>query len=212
MRVPVVIALVLVAATLRADAPMGPGPDQIAALTPLDALPSPTALDIVFDNKTVENLQSIALSTDMTLDFGVQLRAIRALPDYCPALPAPCGVDPTQMTPPPDTVVHSTLLALLDGFNAIEVPMPRDLLRLRAAIEALGISGVSSALTYDEKKLEGFLNNTSRDVRATTAKALGTLSICTAKTALQTRFAAEQSAQVRLAISAALRDLAAVCP
>jgi hypothetical protein len=153
----------------------------------------------------------------MSIDFGVQLRAIRALPDYCP-VGLPCGVcdpatDPSCPGPAqPDTVVHATLVQLLANFNALQVPMAPDLLRLRAAIEALGISGVSSALTSDEAKIVGFLNNASRDVRATTAKALGTLAICTAKTALQTRFAAEQSAQVRLAISAALRDLASVCP
>jgi HEAT repeat protein len=112
----------------------------------------------------------------------------------------------------PDTLVHATLLQILSDFNAIPVPSPHDLLRVRAAIEALGIAGLSAALTSDADTLVGFLNSTSRDVRATTAKALGNLCIQTANTALLARFVAEQSAQVRLAISAALRNLKFVCP
>ncbi len=203
------IPIMLAASTLRADTLTQP---VMEALTPLDALPSTTAIDAVFGtfgNDTATNLRTIALTpttcgpSATALDFGVQLRAIRALPAYCPS---PCGVD-TAATGMPDTLVHATLVELLGAFNTIPVPTPCDLLRVRAAIEALGLAGVSAAIDTDRTLLEGFLNNASRDVRATTAKALGTLCNTQAKNPLLKRFVAEPTEQVRLAISAALRDL-----
>lgn len=203
------IPVLLVASALRADTLTQP---VMEALTPLDALPSTTAIDAVFGTfgtDTATNLRTIALTPTTcsppaaTLDFGVQLRAIRALPAYCPI---PCGVD-TATTGSPDTLVHATLVELLDAFNTIPVPTPCDLLRGRATIEALGLAGVSAAIDTDRTLLEGFLNNASRDVRATTAKAIGTLCNRHADSALLKRFVAEPTAQVRLAISVALRAL-----
>lgn len=171
----------------------------LEAMTPIDALPSMAALDVVFANATAANLQQIALITDGSVDFGVQLRAIRTLPDYCPP---GCAAA---------TISHTTLTTIISSYKMLVAPTPLDLLRLRAAIEALGLAGVSAALQSDVVLLTGFLDHTSRDVRATTAKALGTLCNSQAAPALRLRATAEQSTQVVLAISAALRDLA-LCP
>jgi hypothetical protein len=67
----------------------------------------------------------LSVAGDHTADLGIELRAIRALPAYCPE---PCG---------PGTPVHDGLIAFIDGFPAAQYT-PQDLLRLRAAVEALG--------------------------------------------------------------------------
>lgn len=189
------VPVLLLASTLKADT-LPLDQKELEAMTPIDGLPSSAALDAVFGGgQTVASLQEIALSTDPTVDFGVQLRAIRTLPTYCPTT-APCS-----------GTAHDTLVQLVAAYELIAVPTPRDLLRLRATIEALGLAGVPD----DEALLAGFLDHISRDVRATTAKALGTLCNTRAIQPLRTRSAAELSLQVKLAISAALRDLAN-CP
>lgn len=207
MRKLLLLPLVFLASAPRADTLALPQA-ILEALTPIDSLPTVAALDHVFGSQpqpdTVSNLAMIALSADPTLDFGVQLHAIRALPDYCP-VGQPCGATPNEPLVH-DTVVHATLIQLIAQYQAIAQAAPRDVLRLRAAIEALGLAGVSAALRSDEELLILFLNHPSRDVRATTAKALGTLCITFAVTPLRTRFAAETVAQVKLAISAALRE------
>jgi hypothetical protein len=195
MRQAWVLPLLLLVSTLKADT-LPLDQMEIEAMTPIDGLPSSTALDAVFGvAQTVTSLQDIALSTDPTVDFGVQLRAIRTLPAYCPTT-APCS-----------TTAHDTLVQLVAAYDLVALPTARDLLRLRATIEALGLAGVPD----DVGILTGFLDHTNRDVRATTAKALGTLCNTVAIQALRTRSAAELSLQVKLAISAALRDLAN-CP
>ena len=171
------------------------------ALTPIDTMPNPTYLDTVFANDTLTNLRSLALDADPTapVDFGVQLRAIRTLVTYCPdPSVGPCGVG---------TIAHDTLSAIVDGYGTTGTATPRDVLRLRAAIEALGLAGRSAGLDADVGRIDQFLSHQSRDIRTTTAKALGSLCNTQAQLPLRVRLQSEQIPQVQLAISAALRDL-----
>jgi hypothetical protein len=182
--------------TARGDTVPPLDPVWVDALTPIDTLPNPTYLDTVFGNQTLENL--IMLTTNSMVDLGVQLRAIRTLVTYCPAPSVgPCGVG---------TGTHDTLSQIVDGY-ATGTMTPQDVLRLRAAIEALGIAGRSAGLNADVVRIDQFLDHPSRDVRTATAKALGNLCNTQAIQPLRTRLPNEQVPQVQLAISAALRDL-----
>jgi HEAT repeat protein len=163
----------------------------IAALTPIDSLPSKAALDDAFGAPTaLDKLRAVA--SDQTVDLGIELRAIRALPVYCPS---PCV---------PGTPVHDGLIALIDGFPAAQYT-PQDLLRLRAAVEALGAT--RSTLASDVTELVPLLDHGSRDVRATVARALGSLCNNTALGPLNAHYAEERSLQVQVAITAALQAL-----
>ena len=165
---------------------------EIHALTPIDTMPSTASLATVFE-APLDSLRTIAL--DRSVDFGVELRAIRALPAYCPAAPTVCG---------PGTVVHDTLTALIDGY--VSSPRgPLDVLRLRAAVEALGAT--RSRLASDVDKLMPLLDDGSRDVRVTVVRALRTICNMQAIGPLNQRFSNEPTDQVKLAIFAALRDL-----
>lgn len=164
----------------------------INALTPIDSMPSKSALATVFA-APLDSLRTIAL--DHSVDFGVELRAIRALPGYCPQAPTVCG---------PGTVVHDTLTALIDGY-ASSPHGPLDVLRLRAAVEALGVT--RSRLSSDVDKVMPLINDGSRDVRVTVARALRGICNSQAIGPLNVRLSNEPTDQVRLAIFAALRDL-----
>lgn len=197
----IVIAL---AATLHADPPLTQ--EQIAALTPIDTLPSTAALDLALTPDALSWLAGLATSSDPNLDLGVQLRAIRSLPQYCTAAD-PCTETSTQYT---------SLTTLLQIHPS--APTPRDTLRLRAAIEAYGEINSTSFEPLNYTYLTPFLSNASRDIRAAAATAIGRLCNTSqkAKEALTNRGAAENtpggSQQVVLAISAALRDLTFNCP
>jgi HEAT repeats len=164
-------------------------PPVIAALTSIDDVPSKAALDNAFGATALDNLLNIA--GDHTADLGIELRAIRALPLYCST---PCG----------QGVVHDGLIALIDGFLAAQYT-PQDLLRLRAAVEALGAT--HSQLATDVTKLAPLLDRGSRDVRATVARALGSLGNSTACTSLKAHLLNEPSPQVQDAINAAVQAL-----
>lgn len=190
-----------IASTLHADTPLSLSQDNIQTLTPIDTLPSTAALARTFmGTDPLGKLEDIALSKDPALDLGVQLRAIRSLPMYC----ALC--DRTS-------VPYTTLATLLEPENQPSAPTSHDVLRLRATIEAFG--ALKSPETDNYTFLLPFLNNTSRDIRAATALALG--QFCNDPSepisqALIMRSVAENapggSQQVEIAISAALRDLA----
>ncbi len=169
------------------------------ALTPIDTQPNTTYLDTVFSNNTAMTLRALALDVDGTNDFGVQLRAIRTLVTYCPpASVGPCGVG---------TIAHDTLAQIVDAYGSSGTATPKDMLRLRAAVEALGIAGRTAGLDADVPRIDQFLNHPSRDIRTATAKALGSLCNTQAIVPLRVRLQSEQIPQVQLAISAALRDL-----
>ena len=166
-------------------------PNVMNAMTPIDSVPTKDELVRIFPQNTATQLAAIAQDTNV--DFGVRLRAIRALPQFC--LPS-CGG-----TPP-----HASLHALLASVPPAE-QVGTSILLLRATIEAIGIA----KHTNDWSTLIPFLGSPSRDIRATTAFALRDLCNQQAVTPLRLRYDAEMKPggipQVRLAISAALRDL-----
>ncbi len=163
----------------------------INALTPIDSVPSSTQLTGVFNGSEIEalnNLRLIALSQGV--DLGVQLRAIRALPQYCQA---PCGTH--------DAHVALETIATTPRYR--DARRGSDLLVLRAAIEALGVLRIPGDVVI----LLSQLDHPSRDLRAATAHALRDLGNTQAIPALRARYQQEQVQQVRIAISDALRVL-----
>lgn len=165
----------------------------VDALTQIDTTPSKATLNDMFPTPqaALDNLTQIA--TDPT-NPGVQLRAIRALPAYCPASPTPCGTSP----------VHQTLLSLVDDYGS-SPRAPQDIMRVRSAAEALGAT--RSQLEGDVAALTPLLEDTSRDVRATVVRALGNVCNRTALVPLSSRYQKEETEQVRRAIRAAVGDL-----
>jgi hypothetical protein len=163
------------------------------AMTPIDSVPTKQDIEDIFPGNTATQLAAIA--QDSNVDFGVRLRAIRALPQFC--LPSCAGTAP-----------HNSLLALLAS-----VPLGdqtgTSILLARATIEAIGITKSTDQDVIT--KLTPFLDSTSRDIRAATAFAMRDLCNQSAVTPLRNRYNLEMMPtgipQVRLAISAALRDL-----
>jgi HEAT repeat protein len=164
----------------------------INALTPIDSVPSTTQLNTVFNGSEVEalsNLVSIALA-DGTVDIGVQIRAIRALTHYCAA---PCETHEA----------HATLTTVATTPRYRDARRGSDLLVLRAAIEALGMLRIPGDISI----LIPLLDHPSRDIRAATAHALRDLGNTQAIPALRARYQQEQSQQVKISVSEALRVL-----
>jgi glyceraldehyde-3-phosphate dehydrogenase/erythrose-4-phosphate dehydrogenase len=82
---------------------------------------------------------------------------------------------------------------------------PQDLLRLRAAVEALGQT--RTGLASDVDTLMPMMASTSRDLRATVVRAL--LNVCNmqALAPLNKSYTTERVAQVKAEIYAAIQDL-----
>jgi hypothetical protein len=169
------------------------------ALSPIDTSPTKQdILNVTDPGNSIDQLHSLAIT--MSVDFGVQIRAIRALPLFCqPSCKNDPGVAPARA-------------ALLDIFslpplgpNGLADRSGRTLLRLRAAIEALGEE--RSGEDADVDLIAPFLNDASRDLRATTARAMRTMCNQKAAPLLHERYQAEMIEQVKLAISDALREL-----
>src|SRR5262245_33068759 len=166
-------------------------PDMQHVLTPIDSIPTREQLNTAFNNDPGAALQNLsALSADADSDIGIRLRAIHALAKYCPATPC-VNAD----------VAHQSVIAVVTS-NSGEL-VGSAVLLLRAAIESLGPMGVKS----DIGVLVPLLDHTSRDVRSATARALRDLCNTQAIVPLRVRFSKEQTEQVRLAISEALRIL-----
>ena len=172
--------------------------DVLHTMTPIDTVPTKADIQNILPQNTATQLAGIA--QDGNVDFGVRLRAIRALPQFCPASCA-------------GAVPHQTLVALLAGVNPSE-QQGQPVLLLRAIIEALGVAKSGDAA--DVGRLTPFLDNSSRDIRSATAFALRDLCNQAAVTPLRNRYNVEMAAngvpQVRLAISEALRDLGTCTP
>jgi len=184
-----------IAATARGDQPPVITQQATVTLTPIDSLASTGDYNTVFGGSAEAISQLSAIAQDASADVGVQLRAIRGLSDY------PAG----------GTLPHDTLVGII-GTNA-NARTGSTVLILRAAIEALGaLAAGGHAQPTDANLLIGHLNDSSRDVRATTARALGELCDTSAINPLRVRFGGEQTAQVKLAISEALRVLETCAP
>lgn len=182
-----------VACAIVLPALAGPVADRVRfALTPIDSQPTTQQLNLVHNNseqEALDNLQDIALGDD-TIDTGVRLRAVRALTQYCKA---PCGTHEA----------HGTLLTLIGVPRYRDVRVGRDLLVLRATIEAIGVLRVVD----DMNVVLPFLQHPSRDIRVATAHALRDLGNTQAITPLRTRYLVEDVPSVQSAISDALRVL-----
>lgn len=169
-RLPWLLLLGVVVCALPAQSANPTLPDDVVGvLSPVDSVPTRAALDEVFaPSLALDPLAAIA--SDDSHDLGIQQRAIRALPTYCPQTAGTCG---------PGTTSHDTLVALIQRHGA--AALPADILRLRAAAEALGatrsglpedVDVLLTLLGDAEHKLPG---HPSLDVRAAAARALGQL-------------------------------------
>jgi hypothetical protein len=177
------LAGMLLLCALRADGdPVQVSARMIDVLTVIDELPSKTAVTEAFP--TADALRTVALDT--SLDLSIQLRAIRVLPSLCDLS---CGIGST---------VHDALTAIIANPSRA----PKDILRLRAAVEALGTLG--TAIHDDVLALVPLLDDDSRDVRTTVVRALSGMGDCTAKAPLLRRQQSEKVRQVQLALNAAL--------
>ena len=177
----------------------GPSQHALNALTQIDALPTAPALTDAFaPAPALDDLIELAVNADHTVDVGVQLRAIHALPTFCPSGPTARALCAQNL------LVHDTLIQIIESDQRSQ-HTPQDTLRLRAAIEALG--AMRSGLESDVSELVPLLGNGSRDVRATVARALHNICNMQAKGPLQIRYSMEPILQVRLEISSAIQDL-----
>jgi hypothetical protein len=209
---------IVLAALLCAVPATGSGIDvtqaQIDALTVIDAPPSRDVIDLTFSSNPglTPGLDAVLrLAIDNAQDFGLQIRAIRALPLYCPATPTDCARLP----------VHDALATIVGGFRdqlASGPLAPLDLLRLRAAMEALGAtqSGLQSDVELLTKPPPVLLQHPSRDVQVTAVHALRNLcspDLCSHATCLQDTNAVRAlrtgaDTELDAAINRALSDLA----
>jgi hypothetical protein len=182
---------------------------QIDALTAIDALPSKAVVDLAFASNPGPSpgLDAlIALARGPTQDLGLQIRAIQALPQYC--VPTGCA----------GTTVHDTLTAIVDGYRtelSNTVLIPEDLLRLRAAMEALGATQSGLQTDVDLLTAPLLLHHPSRDVQVTAVRALRSLcspDLCSHDACVQDANAVRAlrtgaDTQVDAAINRALQDL-----
>jgi HEAT repeat protein len=152
-------------------------------LSGVDYIPSRGLIDAQLGAGAADRLIAIARGTaEESADPGVRIRAYRALALY------------------PGTATEAALRAGISehgGGGAI------DTLYLRAAAESLvEIAGAEAV-----SDLVPLLDHQSRDVRASTARALGDTGSDAAVSPLRARLSIEEVGQVRLAIAEALREL-----
>ena len=175
-------------------------PQIVYALTSIDTLPSKAEIADVLARSNPSNVSNeLALlqgyATDPGYDFGMRLRAIRAIPHFCGMARSDC---------------RNAIEAVLAGIDASPGTAGQKLLRRRAVIEAIGAA--RSGNPSDVPLLIGFLGDRSRDIRVAAARALRDLCDPAAIGPLQHRQNVESVAQVRKAISEALTVLAQCGP
>jgi len=171
-------------------------PRVVTALTSIDAVPSTSGLNDAFTSPEAALADLQTLARDPSIELGIAIRAIRALPGYCPPPPLSCG---------PGTGVHETLISLIGSYQSLPQPTAQDLLRLRAAVEALGVT--RTVLDTDVVLMLPLLMHPSRDVRATVVRSLRSSCDDTATMALKALKLNEPTMQVQFAILSALREL-----
>jgi urea transport system permease protein len=178
-----VAAIAIASAAIRpATAPPG-DTGVVEILSGIDYIPSRGSLDDELGAGAADKLIAIARGTaEESADAGVRIRAYRALALY------------------PGATTEAALRASIAehaGGGAI------DTLYLRAAAESL--VQIAGADAVDD--LVPLLDHQSRDVRASTARALGDTGSGAAVSPLRARLSIEEVGQVRLAIAEALREL-----
>jgi hypothetical protein len=197
--IPGAVALLALCALRAQGADPDPAPTtiEVHTLTRIDAFP--TKDEVLTATGTVERLTTLAMTE--TVDFGLRLRAIRALPHFCTPDCKPNAAGQNHEA-------HDAVLAVIASVPADD-PTGRGILRLRAGIEALGL--IRSGKDSDVALLVPFLDDASRDIRATTARALRATCNTLAITPLRNRYTSEQVKQVKLALESAIRELSQ-CP
>lgn len=203
------VAAALLSAVPATGGSIVPTPDQVDALTQIDALPTRAVVDLAFASGPgpTPGLDALlALANDPTRDLAVQIRAIRVLPQYCP--PAGCAGS-----------VHDLLFNLVDGFRtrlATAALSPQDVMRLRTAMEALGATRSGQLDDVTLLTDPTLLRHPSRDVQVTAVAALRSLcspDLCVPDVCMQDANAVRSlrtgtDTQVDAAINGALADLA----
>lgn len=187
-----------------------PTPAQVDALTEVDTLPTRAAIDLAFSSGPGPSpgLDALrALAGDTSQDLGLQIRALRALPQYC--LTTGCA----------GTTAHDALAAIVDGYRVqltTGALVPQDTLRLRAAMESLGATRSGLQSDVDLLTAPVLLHHPSRDVQVTVVQALRNLcspDLCSHDVCLQDANAVRTlrtgtDTQVDAVINRALADLA----
>lgn len=192
------------------DLALAPTSAQVDALTAIETPPTRAVVDLAFASNpgpTPGQDALLALVNDPMQDLGLQIRAIRALPQYCP--PAGCA-----------GTVHDTLAMIVDNYrNQLATPAlaPQDVLRLRVAMEALGATQSGLQADVDRLTAPELLHYPSRDVQVTAVNALRNLcspDLCSpgacvqASTAVRALRTSADDTQVDAAVNSALPDLA----
>ena len=174
----------------RAGGETAPTLQVVHTLTAIDSVPTKEELDHAARRCQRAAAAPLADALDPQVDFGIRLRAVRALPHFCPEQPQQC---------------HAAIWDVLQDIDAASEPPGWTILRQRAAIEALGEA--RSGLPEDLQLLLGFLQHASRDLRVAATRALRDLCDPAALPALRLRFAIDESQQVKLAIAQAVEVL-----
>lgn len=161
MKPRILIAGALLCALPASGGPVQTSAMQLDALTTIDTVPARSDLDFAFGAST--SLGSlIAIANDPGQDLGVQIRAIRVLPQYCTGAPGCPGQ------------AHDNLVGLVTTFSAslAATLSPQDMLRLRAAVEALGATRSGRADDVHLLAVDPLLTHANRDIQVTTVHAL----------------------------------------
>jgi hypothetical protein len=176
----------------RGSSPLPPL-QVVHTLTPIDTVPTKEELISLLGGNELSQLRTYAL--DPQIDFGMRLRAVRAIPHFCPEQPQQC---------------HDAIVAVFQDIETATDAPGQKILRQRAAIEALGVA--RTGVPGDLQLLLGFLNHGSRDIRVASARALRDLCDPAALPPLKARFSIDDSQQVKLAIAQAVEVLAQCGP
>lgn len=160
-------------------------------LTSIDTVPTKQDLQSVLASPDNELALLRQYSLGTSFDFGMRLRAIRAMPHFCTGQVPEC---------------RSAILAAIDDPTGTP---GQQILRKRAAIEALGAARTGDP--GDVPLLIGYLAHGSRDLRVAAVRALRDLCDPAAIGPLQQRrLLPTEVAQVKQAIDEAL-DVIAQC-
>jgi HEAT repeat protein len=161
-------------------------------LTAIDSIPTRAQLEAALPGDTVAQLVQLAFPTSGNPEFGVQLRALRALSLFAPPTPS----------------VRDNVKKLISHPGDLDVG--KQMLLTVAALETLA----QFRFAADLQPVADQLSHPSRDVRVAAARAMrriGTVPFADAKlaiTLLQSRQIDETVPAVRLAISEAIQALA----
>ena len=153
-------------------------------LSGVDSVPSRTELDDAAGTDAEAELLVLA-AEGSSADTGIRIRALRALAMY------------------PSTESQTTLSTVIEtraGGGGV------DTLYLRAAMRSLAVIATTDAVDT----IAALLTHDSRDVRAAAARALAITGSPAAVPLLRDRLGVEPTLQVRLALSAAIRELTGI--